>query len=83
MLQTVLVSYQEHLCGLNPKEFRSIKSSHKLSLHPSRCIVDGDLIWTYRLMSTSDKCEVANKMGLSIEEILSDFLQIERMSAVF
>lgn len=83
MLQNVLLSYQEHLCGLNPKDFRTIKASRKMSLNPNRCIIDGDLIWSYKLMSTAEKSEVAKKIGTRTEEILSDLLQIERISAVF
>ncbi|XP_049318035.1 cleavage and polyadenylation specificity factor subunit 1 [Bactrocera dorsalis] len=83
MLQNVLLSYQEHLGGLNPKEFRTVKSSKKLSLNPCRCIIDGDLIWTYTMMSTAEKNEVAKKIGTRTEEILADLLDIERIASVF
>ncbi|XP_022229286.2 cleavage and polyadenylation specificity factor subunit 1 [Drosophila obscura] len=83
MLQNVLLSYQDHLCGLNPKEFRTLKSFKKQGLNPSRCIIDGDLIWSYRLLPNSDRNEVAKKIGTRTEEILSDLLEIERLSGVF
>ncbi|XP_060653356.1 cleavage and polyadenylation specificity factor subunit 1 [Drosophila nasuta] len=83
MLQNVLLSYQDHLCGLNPKEYRTIKSVKKMSINPSRCIIDGDLIWSYRLLAHSERSEVAKKIGTRTEEILADLLEIERLSAVF
>ncbi|XP_037944960.1 cleavage and polyadenylation specificity factor subunit 1 [Teleopsis dalmanni] len=83
MLQNVLLSYQEHLCGLNPKEFRTIKSSKKLSLNPCRCIIDGDLIWSFMLMSNAQKNEVAKKIGTRTEEIINDIHDIDKVSSVF
>ncbi|ALC41041.1 Cpsf160 [Drosophila busckii] len=83
MLQNVLLSYQEHLCGLNPKEYRTIKSFKKMGINPSRCIIDGDLIWTYRMLAHSERNEVAKKIGTRTEELLADLLEIERLSAVF
>lgn len=83
MLQNVLLLHREHLCGLNPKEFRTIKGAKKISLNPCRCILDGDLIYSYMMMSISEKNEVAKKIGTRTEEILSDLLEIERISAAF
>ncbi|EDV98226.1 GH22991 [Drosophila grimshawi] len=83
MLQNVLLSYQDHLCGLNPKEYRTIKSVKKLGINPSRCIIDGDLIWSFRMLAHSERNEVAKKIGTRTEEILADLLEIERISAVF
>ncbi|XP_017069032.1 cleavage and polyadenylation specificity factor subunit 1 [Drosophila eugracilis] len=83
MLQNVLLSYQEHLCGLNPKEYRTLKSSKKQGINPSRCVIDGDLIWSYRLMANSERNEVAKKIGTRTEEILGDLLEIERLASVF
>ncbi|XP_075169737.1 cleavage and polyadenylation specificity factor subunit 1 [Haematobia irritans] len=83
MLQNVLLSYQEHLCGLNPKEFRTIKMAKKLSINPSRCIIDGDLIWSFANMTVAERNEVAKKIGTKTEDILNDLLEIERLTAVF
>lgn len=83
MLQNVLISYQEHLCGLNPKEFRTIKMAKKISLNPSRCIIDGDLVWSFMLMSVSERNEVAKKIGTKTEDILTDMLEIERLTSIF
>ncbi|XP_030379991.1 cleavage and polyadenylation specificity factor subunit 1 isoform X2 [Scaptodrosophila lebanonensis] len=83
MLQNVLLSYQDHLCGLNPKEYRTLKSLKKLSMNPSRCIIDGDLIWSYRLLAHSERNEIAKKIGTRTEDILSDLLEIERLSSMF
>lgn len=83
MLQNVLLSYQEHLCGLNPKEFRTIKMAKKLSLNPSRCILDGDLIWSFANMTVAERNEVSKKIGAKTEDVLGDLLEIERLLTVF
>ncbi|KAI9577692.1 hypothetical protein GQX74_010883 [Glossina fuscipes] len=83
MLQNVLITYQEHLCGLNPKEFRTIKYVKRLSLNPSRCIIDGDLIWSFTMMTVAERNEVAKKIGTKTEDILNDLLEIENLTAIF
>lgn len=83
MLQNVLITHNEHLCGLNPKDFRTIKSTRKTSLNPSRSIVDGELIWSYLMLTQSEKQEIAKKIGTKMEEIYADLLDIDRVSTVF
>uniref|UniRef100_A0A1A9V1N0 Cleavage and polyadenylation specificity factor subunit 1 n=1 Tax=Glossina austeni TaxID=7395 RepID=A0A1A9V1N0_GLOAU len=83
MLQNVLITYQEHLCGLNPKEFRTIKYVKRLSLNPSRCIIDGDLIWSFTMMTVAERNEVAKKIGTKTEDVLNDLLEIENLTAIF
>lgn len=107
MLQNVLFLHIEHLCGLNPKQyrfdrknlptiagyrfnhisiafiFRTIKTGRRLPMNPSRCIVDGDLIWSYVSLPVNEKQEVAKKIGTKMEEIIADLIEIENATSIF
>lgn len=83
MLQNVLLTHIEHLCGLNPKSFRTIKSQHRVHMNPSRCVVDGDLVWSFLNLPLNEKQEVSKKIGTKISEIYSDLLEIEYMTSAF
>ncbi|KAG4080727.1 hypothetical protein HA402_013257 [Bradysia odoriphaga] len=61
MLQNVLLTHLEHLCGLNPKSFRTIKSQHRANVNPSRCVVDGDLVWSFLNLPLNEKQEVSKE----------------------
>ena len=103
MLQNVLLTHMEHLCGLNPKSFRyvvdifqkneellynlihfrTIKSQKKLSNNPSRCIVDGELLWSFLNLPINEKQDVAKKIGTKMEEIIADLVEINNITSVF
>lgn len=63
--------------------FRTIKTGRRLPMNPSRCIVDGDLIWSFLSLPVNEKQEVAKKIGTKMEEIISDLLEIENVTSVF
>ncbi|XP_055705403.1 cleavage and polyadenylation specificity factor subunit 1 [Phlebotomus papatasi] len=83
MLQNLLMVHSSHLCGLNPKVFRTIKSSRKMQANPARCIVDGELIWSFIQLPMNEKMELAKKIGTRIDEIYSDLAEIHSVTAVF
>ncbi|XP_055372472.1 cleavage and polyadenylation specificity factor subunit 1 [Condylostylus longicornis] len=83
MLQNVLFTHNEHIAGLNPKAFRTIRSSRKLQANPARCIVDGELIYAYLQLPFVEKIEVAKKIGTKVEELYADLKEIEQISIVF
>lgn len=83
MLQNVLMTHSPHLCGLNPKAFRTIKTVKKLPINPARCVVDGDLIWTFLNLPANEKLEVAKKIGSRIDDICADLMEIESVTHVF
>ncbi|XP_021710072.1 cleavage and polyadenylation specificity factor subunit 1 [Aedes aegypti] len=83
MLQNVLMTHSPHLCGLNPKAFRTIKTVKKLPINPARCVVDGDLIWTFLTLPANEKLEVAKKIGTRIDDICADLMEIESVTHVF
>lgn len=63
--------------------YRTIKTGRHLPINPSRCIVDGDLIWLYLSLPVNEKQEVAKKIGTRMEEIITDLMEIENVSSVF
>ncbi|XP_058460280.1 cleavage and polyadenylation specificity factor subunit 1 [Malaya genurostris] len=82
MLQNVLLTHSPHLCGLNPKAFRTIKTVRK-AINPARCVVDGNLIWTFLSLPANEKLEVAKKIGTRIDEICADLMEIEAVTHTF
>lgn len=83
MLQNVLVNHIQHTGGLNPKAFRTYKSATKLLSNPARGIIDGELVWIFLGLPTSEKQEVAKKIGTKVDEIADDLADIERLTAHF
>lgn len=82
MLQNVLLVHSEHLCGLNPKVFRTVKYTKRMMLNPSRSVVDGELVWSFVSLPYNEKQEVAKKIGTKVEEIMADLMEIENVSCV-
>lgn len=83
MLQNVLVLHIEHLCGLNPKQYRTVKTARRLPTNPARAILDGDLIWMFLGLPINEKQEVAKKIGTKMEEILADLMEIDNVTTIF
>lgn len=52
-------------------------------MNPSRCVVDGDLVWSFLNLPLNEKQEVSKKIGTKISEIYSDLLEIEHMTSGF
>lgn len=52
-------------------------------MNPARCIVDGDLIWSFLSLPMNEKQEVAKKIGTRIEEIIGDLMEIENVTSLF
>lgn len=82
MLQNVLQTYSAHLCGLNPKSFRTIKQK-KMLVNPSRSILDGELIYQFFNLNFTEKTEVAKKIGTKVEEIYYDLFEIDTITRIF
>lgn len=78
MLQTVLTWYTSHLALLNPKAARYSKCSPK-----QLSILDGVLISKFHELSFAEKKEVAGRIGTSLEQILSDMVNIEMCTSHF
>lgn len=83
MLQNVLLTHSAHIGGLNPKSYRTIKQWRRVLTNPARGILDGELIWQYLMLNTTEKLEIAKKIGTKIDEIYQDIYEIDTVSRVF
>ncbi|RVE54699.1 hypothetical protein evm_000820 [Chilo suppressalis] len=84
MLQNVMNNYCCHIAGLNPRAFRTYKTSHKqVGGGPARGILDGDLVSLYSTMPNAEKQDIAKKIGTKVEEIAADLYEIDRLTAHF
>nr|CAD7463467.1 unnamed protein product [Timema tahoe] len=83
MLQNVLVNHIAHTAGLNPKSFRTYKSSRKLLSNPARGVIDGELVSLFLGLPYLEKVEVAKKIGTKVDEIIDDLADIERLTSHF
>lgn len=61
----------------------TIRTGRRLPMNPSRCIVDGDLIWSFLNLPVNEKQEVAKKIGTKMEEILTDLVEIDNATSSF
>ncbi|XP_014213908.1 cleavage and polyadenylation specificity factor subunit 1 [Copidosoma floridanum] len=83
MLQNLLVSHLYHTAGLNPKAYRTFKSSLRMQGNPARGIIDGDLVMKYLDLSINDKSEIAKKIGTGTHEIIEDMHEIYKQTSHF
>ena len=49
--------------------FRLLQSEHKMLVNPHRNILDGDLLWKYLHLSTSERNELAKRIGTTVEQV--------------
>lgn len=63
--------------------YRTIKTGRRLPTNPTRCVVDGDLVWSFLSLPVNEKQEVAKKIGTKMEEIIADLMEIENVTSVF
>lgn len=83
MLQNVLSSQEYHIAGLNPKAFRTYKSSVRMQGNPARGVIDGDLVFKYLNLSVNERSDVAKKIGTGSSEILEDMQEIFKQTSHF
>ena len=83
MLHNVLHSTLTHVGGLNPKAFRACKSQQKSLQNSAKSVVDGDLVFAFLSLSRDQQVEVARKIGTKVEELINDFVEIDRYTAHF
>nr|KAI8762317.1 cleavage and polyadenylation specificity factor subunit 1 [Biomphalaria glabrata] len=83
MLQSSMISQLPSPAGLNPKAYSAFKSSRTDSSNPLRNILDGELCWKYLYLSTMEKTEVAKKIGTTVDQIIEDLMEFDRLTAHF
>ncbi|ONM18540.1 Cleavage and polyadenylation specificity factor subunit 1 [Zea mays] len=72
-LQRKLVDAIPHVCGLNPRSFRHFKSNGKAHRPGPDNIIDFELLSHYEMMSLEEQLEIAQQIGTTRSQILSNF----------
>jgi len=83
MLQNVLNQNTPHLAGLNPKNFRTVKFSERSLQNPNRNVLDGELLASFIYMSSEERVEACRRIGTTVDQILDDLMEIDRVSNHF
>ncbi|XP_038067427.1 cleavage and polyadenylation specificity factor subunit 1-like [Patiria miniata] len=83
MLQNAITTSVMHIGGLNPKAYRHIVSHQRELSNPHRNILDGDLLYKYTYLSVVEKNELAKKIGTSVDQIMDDLMDVERLTTHF
>ncbi|CAG0879128.1 unnamed protein product [Cyprideis torosa] len=83
MLMSFLNHFIAHPAGLNPKGTRTFASTHNTLFHPVRNILDGDLVFRFLSLPVREKKYVADRIGLHVNDIVGDLLEIDRLCAHF
>ncbi|XP_066346816.1 probable cleavage and polyadenylation specificity factor subunit 1 isoform X1 [Miscanthus floridulus] len=72
-LQRKLVDAVPHVCGLNPRSFRHFKSNGKAHRPGPDNIIDFELLSHYEMLSLEEQLEIAQQIGTTRSQILSNF----------
>ncbi|KAK3142943.1 hypothetical protein QOZ80_4BG0354660 [Eleusine coracana subsp. coracana] len=72
-LQRKLVDAVSHMCGLNPRSFRQFKSNGKAHRPGPDNIIDFELLSHYEMLSLEEQLEIAQQIGTTRTQILSNF----------
>ena len=83
MLYNVLHTTLAHVGGLNPKAFRAVKSKYRSLQNGAKSVVDGELVFRFLSMNRDEQAEVARKIGTKVDELIDDFVEIDRYTAHF
>ncbi|CAM0907795.1 unnamed protein product [Alopecurus aequalis] len=75
-LQRKLVDAVSHVCGLNPKSFRQFKSNGKAHRPGPDNIIDFELLSYYEMLSLDEQLDIAQQIGTTRSQILSNFSDI-------
>eukprot|EP00118_Oscarella_pearsei_P015222 m.136215 g.136215 ORF g.136215 m.136215 type:complete len:1413 (+) comp38172_c1_seq126:32-4270(+) len=83
MLQNKLVTGIPHFAGLNPKEFRLLRTKQKFLDNPHKNVLDGNLLWRYINLSYRERNEFARQIGTTVNQILQDLMDVEKGTTLF
>lgn len=71
-LQRKLIDSVPHVCGLNPRSFRQFRSNGKAHHPGPDNIVDCELLSQYEMLPLEEQLEIANQIGTTRAQILSN-----------
>ncbi|CAN6271048.1 unnamed protein product [Urochloa humidicola] len=72
-LQRKLVDAVSHMCGLNPKSFRHFNSNGKAHRPGPDNIIDFELLSHFEMLSLEEQLDIAQQIGTTRSQILSNF----------
>uniref|UniRef100_A0A0E0KNE4 Cleavage/polyadenylation specificity factor A subunit C-terminal domain-containing protein n=1 Tax=Oryza punctata TaxID=4537 RepID=A0A0E0KNE4_ORYPU len=75
-LQRKLVDGVPHVCGLNPRSFRQFHSNGKGHRPGPDNIIDFELLAHYEMLSLDEQLDIAQQIGTTRSQILSNFSDI-------
>ncbi|KAL6653028.1 hypothetical protein ACP70R_011953 [Stipagrostis hirtigluma subsp. patula] len=72
-LQRKLIDAVPHVCGLNPRSFRQFSSNGKAHRPGPDNIIDFELLSHYEMLPLEEQLEIAQQIGTTRSQILSNF----------
>ncbi|KAJ0968727.1 hypothetical protein J5N97_021604 [Dioscorea zingiberensis] len=75
-LQKKLVDAVSHACGLNPRSFRQFHSNGKVHRPGPDNMVDSELLSSYEMLSLDEQLDIANQIGTTRAQILSNLTDL-------
>ncbi|CAK9302681.1 unnamed protein product [Gordionus sp. m RMFG-2023] len=81
MVQSFLDSNTFYRAGLNPKLARGFQFSRQQLVNPAKSILDGNLLFQFLHMNALQQELVVKNVGVSLDQIIDDFLEIDRTTS--
>lgn len=82
LLQQLLSGVVESVAGLNPREYRAMKT-FDMCIEKRRGVLDGNLLWSYINIEESLQNELAQVMGTTADTILENLQEIDMLNAFY
>lgn len=82
LLQYLMSVSLQHVCALNPRDYRLLKST-QFRLEKKKNVLDGSLLWRYVSLDKSQQEFLATSIGTSAATILDNLYEIESTSHFF
>lgn len=76
VLQSKMTLFLQHLCGLNPKAFRSYQSIDRSLTNLAHNIIDGPLVYDFLNLSVNQRLEFSRQVGMSAERLQNELIQL-------
>ena len=82
LLQQIMSMGVPTPCGLNPREYRVIRTTRFVT-EKKKGILDGTLLWKYVSLESSLQDELAAAMGVTTDTILESLLELDLLGSFF
>jgi hypothetical protein len=76
VLHSKMTLFLQHLCGLNPKAFRTYQSTDRPLTNLAHNIIDGQLVYQFLDLSIGQQHDFSRQVGMSAERIQHDLIQL-------